>query len=400
MRRKVIHTKRRVAMPLDMSSAAHSRGGRERGFVLITMAIAAVALIGILGMSVDIGRMFIAKNETQAYCDSAALAAGLALDGTTTGISNATTAVSNSANTWNLNSTTVSNPAVTFATSTAGPWSSNPNPATGYIYARVSATVPLDLYFIPVVVAKTTQNVVSSAIAGQISITSFPQGLAPYSAISTSNTPKNNFGFVVGNSYDIQWPTYNNGASCDPTKSNKINNCFIGNPCADETFAAKQAVVNNWGQSSSGYWGSTSNSTIEKEILDVIQIQAVSVGTNIFPVLTSGQKQSQSGYLDERVNQDVSTDYSNTVSGYMGHPHNGRRLLPVPVVDPTDATTSTVIGYGSFLLLSNGSPSDFYKKTTNGNSAFCAVYAGPYQVGGTGTGTGGTTGATYVKLVQ
>jgi len=38
---------------------------RKRGFVLVTMAIAAIALIGMLGLAVDVGRMFIAKNETQ-----------------------------------------------------------------------------------------------------------------------------------------------------------------------------------------------------------------------------------------------------------------------------------------------------------------------------------------------
>jgi hypothetical protein len=248
-------------------------------------------------------------------------------------------------------------------------------------------------------VAQYTQNVVSSATAAQISITSFPQGLAPYTAISTSNTPPD-FGLVVGNSYAMQWPTYNNGASCDPTNANKIDNCFLSNPCPGDTFAAKQAVINNWGQSTSGYWGSTSNSVIEREIVDVVQMQPISVGTNISSVLTSGQKQSQSGYLDERVNEDISTDLSNTVNGYNSSAHNGRRLLPVPIVDPTDAATSTVIGYGAFMLYTNGVPSDYYKKTTNGNSAFCAIYAGPYQVGGTGTGTGGTTGATYVKLVQ
>jgi hypothetical protein len=53
------------------------------------MALSAVALCGVLGMAVDIGKMFIAKNETQTYCDSAAIAAALMLDGTTNGIANA-----------------------------------------------------------------------------------------------------------------------------------------------------------------------------------------------------------------------------------------------------------------------------------------------------------------------
>jgi hypothetical protein len=255
-----------------------------------------------------------------------------------------------------------------------------------------------------VIVAKLTQNITSSATAGQISITSFPQGLSPYSAIGTSATAPN-FGLVPGNSYDIQWPTYNNGASCDPTNPKKIDNCFLGTPCSGDTFAAKQEVINNWGQSTSGYWGSSSNSVIEQEIVDVIQMEPLAVGTNIQPILTSGQKQSQSGYLDERANQDISTDYvvnndSLTLSDYVGGIHNGRRLLPVPVVTPSSATNTPVVGYGSFLLYSNGASSDYYKKNTSGNSAFCAIYAGPYQVGGTGTGTGGTTGATYVKLVQ
>ena len=64
-------------------AVAGCREGRERGFVLVTMAVAAIALIGVLGLAVDLGHMFISKNETQAYCDSAALAAALALDGTT-----------------------------------------------------------------------------------------------------------------------------------------------------------------------------------------------------------------------------------------------------------------------------------------------------------------------------
>jgi Flp pilus assembly protein TadG len=375
----------------------------ERGFVLIIMALSAVALCGVLGMAVDIGRMFIAKNETQAYCDSAAIAA-LMLDGTTNGIANAQTAVSNSANTWNLNTSTISNPTITFATSTSGPWSSNPNPANGYIYAKVSTTVNMNLYFIPVVVGETRQNESSSATAGQISITKFTQGLAPYSAIGTNNTAPT-FGLVVGNSYDIQWPTCNNGGSCDPTNRNKIDNCFLSSPCSGDSFAAKQEVVNDWAQSTSGYWGSSSSNTIQQEILDVIQMQPVSVGTNIQPVLTSGQKQSQAGHLDQRASEDISTDSttnndSSTLSTYMSGTRNGRRLLPVPVVLPSTSTNTSVVGFGAFLLYSNGAASDYYKKSTNGNSPYCAIYAGPYQQGGIGTGSGGSTGAIFVKLVQ
>lgn len=407
MRRKPDGIRNGFKMPRNVSVI---RSGRERGFVLITMAVSAIALIAILGLSVDVGRMFIAKNETQAYCDAAALSAALALDGTTGGITNAKTAVANSTNSWNLDTASVTSPTVTFATSLAGPWVASPNPATGYIYARVAATVPLSLYFLPVVVPQTTQNVASTATAGQINITSFPEGLSPYTAVST-NTTGPNFGLVVGNSYDIQWPAMSGSSNCDPNNPLKIDNCFIRPPCPGDSFASKQAVVIAWASANSGYWGATSNNVIEKEIVDLnSQTTPVSVGDNIMPVLTNGQKQSQAGYLDERVNQDINlTDNVPGVANgsnqypagtYLGDLHNGRRLLPVPIVDPTDTTHTIVSGFGQFLLLSNGSPSDYYKKSSNGNDPFCAIYAGYWNIGSSGTGTGGASGATRVKLVQ
>ena len=397
---------------IQSSFMAHPDAGRnvrERGFVLVTMAITVIALVGILGLSVDVGRMFITKNETQAYCDAAALAAALALDGTTGGIANAKTAVANSTNSWNFNTTKITSPTVTFATALAGPWDANPNPATGYIYARVGATAPMSMYFLPVIVNKYSQDVSSSATAGQIAITSFPQGLSPYTAVST-NLVGPNFGLTVGTSYDIQWPAVSPGAHCDAADPVLIDNCFIKPPCPGDSFSSKQAVFNNWASSNSGYWGSTSNSVIEKEIVDLNhQTQPVAVGDNIEPVLTNGDKQSQAGYLDERVNQDVNltdnvpgvADGSNAYpSGtYFGDTHNGRRLLPVPIVDPTTQLNTTVIGFGQFLLLSNGK-SDYYKKATNGNDPYCAIYAGPWDIGSISSGAGGSSGATRVKLVQ
>lgn len=373
------------------------RRGQERGFVLVTMAVAAIALMGVLGLAVDLGHMFIAKNETQAYCDSAALAAALLLDGTTSGITNAKAAVTNSTNAWNFSNTSVSSPTVTFATSINGPWQSNPNPADGYNHVRVAATVPMQLYFIPVLVAQTVADVASTATAAQVALTSIPRGLAPYTAVSTDNRPPN-FGLVVGNSYDIQWPQYNSTrAGCSPGTPDK---CFNSVPCSGDILASKVAVVTNWGASTSGYWGSNSNSIIEQEILDVIQLQGVEIGTNITPVLSSGTKAAEAGYLDERASGDVDTT-DNTVSGYFAAVHNGRRLLGVPIVDPMSSSQTNVIGYGQFLLLANGpGVSTYYAKGTNGNDPYCAIYTGTYNVGGTGPGTGGTSGASRVKLVQ
>lgn len=369
---------------------------RQSGFVLVTMAITTAAVLAVAGLAIDLGRVLIVKNETQVYCDSSAIAATLLLDGTTAGVTRAEAAVV-SANRWNFGTTTVANPTIRFATSPGGPWVQSPNPASGYTYVRVTATVPVPLYFLPLLVQQTVFNVISTAAAGQVPLTSISRGLAPYTAVST-NTSGPNFGLVVGNSYDIQWPQYNGTrAQCGPSKPDR---CFVSPPCTGDGFASQAAVVTSWGANISGYWGDTSNSSIAAEILDVIQLAPLAVGTNIQPLLTSGNKASEAGYLDQRANQDRDTS-SKTPAAYLASStHNGRRLIPVTIVNPINSAQTTVTGFGQFLLQTNGSPSDFYVKTTNGNDGFCAIYMGPYTIGSTVPGAGGTTGAAAVRLVE
>jgi hypothetical protein len=370
---------------------------RERGYILLTMGASAVVLFGVLGMAVDIGRMFIDKSEVQAFSDSASLSAALLLDGTTTGITAAKAAVAANANQWNFDTTKVASYTVDFAQTASGPWLTSPNPASGYIYARVQGTAPVDLYFIRVVVSQATQNVSSLSVAGQIAQTSLGQGLGPYTAVGPNPNDKTNFGLVPGDQYDIQWPAYNgNKNGCN---NGNPDNCFVSPPCSGESKTSEQLVTQNWGASVNGYWGSNSNSIIDQEVLDVIQLQAVAPGGDI--VMSSGNKKAEATALDTRVNEDGdSTD--NTSSSYMSNTaHNGRRLLALPVVTPVNVGNTAegyVLGYASFLLLSNGSPSNFYA-SGNGNDPFCAVYVGPYVQGGTGNG-GGAAGYYKVKLVQ
>jgi len=373
------------------------RSKRRRGFVLVTMALTASGVFGVVGLAIDIGRMFIVKNETQIYCDAAAFAAALSLDGTNTGMTRAISTATSYPDYWDFGTMAVTGPAVTFAKTTAGPWVSSSSPASGYIYVRVTATAVVPLYFLPLVVSQNTYTVVSTAVAGQVPVSTISRGLAPYTAVSTDPTGPT-FGFTPGNSYDIQWPQYNSTrAHCGPANPDQ---CFNSPPCSGESATAKSAVVANWGASFSGYWGGSANSSIAQEILDVIQLEPVAVGSNLQPLLTSGNKASEAGYLDQRASQDANTS-DNTVAAYLSSAsHNGRRLIPITVVNPTDLTHTIVTGFGQFLLMANGSPSDYYVKTTNGNDPFCAVYVGPYNIGGSGPGAGGSTGASWVRLVE
>src|SRR6266849_3472741 len=85
-----------VGIRTDMSfedPMAHVNSHRH-GFTLLATAMCAVGLFGMAGLAIDIGRMYITKNEAQGYADAAALAAAQQLDGTASGLTNADSAVS------------------------------------------------------------------------------------------------------------------------------------------------------------------------------------------------------------------------------------------------------------------------------------------------------------------
>jgi hypothetical protein len=180
-----------------------------------------------------------------------------------------------------------------------------------------------------------------------------------------------------------------------------------------------QEVVTNWGASINGYWGSNSTSQLNSYILDTQQLGALAIGTNIDPSLAAGNKQGTAKILDDRANEDV-VNYdisgnggsgSQKLADYLANSaHNGRRMMPIPMVYPNTSANTTVVGYGQFLLISNTSStgsSDYYEKgdggvTTNGtgNDPYCAIYAGSWVLGSTNGGVGSTSGGGRVRLVQ
>jgi uncharacterized membrane protein len=87
-------------MTVKLVPTRYSAARGRRGYILIMTSLSLTFLLGICGLAIDIGRMYIAKNEAQAYTDSAALAAARKLDGTSTGITNALTAVTTDTGKW------------------------------------------------------------------------------------------------------------------------------------------------------------------------------------------------------------------------------------------------------------------------------------------------------------
>ena len=425
-----------------------TRQKSQRGMVLMTMAICAIALIGAMGLAVDLGHIFIVKNETQAYVDAAAIAAALKMDGSTAGIARANTAATSLSAHWNFDSATLTTPTVEFSTASSGAtWYLAANVTTALAptmrFTRVTKTVAPSIYFVPMVMPTPvyTQNVQSQAIAGQVDFaanTTIPNGLGPFTGVTACNgsvtaceNTAPNFGLTVGDIYDIQWPQYNsNRKNCGNGNGNgnggKAINCFNSTPCPGDVTLDNgngadpmQEVVQYWGAKTNGYWGSTSTSDINSYILDIQQLASLAMGTNIDPYLSSGNKQGTAAILDARVNQDgVNYDISgNSGSGlqkltdYLANTaHNGRRLMPLPMVYPNANNTTTVVGYAQFLLMTNISAtgtSDYYVKGDGGvtsqgtgNDPYCAIYAGAWIIGSTNGGVGSTSGGGRVRLVQ
>jgi len=63
----------------------------------------------------------------------------------------------------------------------------------------------------PILVPKTTQDVIATATARKLPLRRSRRSCPPYTARPARTPPAQNFGLTVGEEYDIQWPQYNGG---------------------------------------------------------------------------------------------------------------------------------------------------------------------------------------------
>ena len=384
-----------------------NRNRDERGFGLITMALCIFVLLGFTGLAVDIGHMYIVKNEMQAFADAAAIAAAQELDSTTTGITLARTDATNTVNRWNFGTTAVSTVTVDFSLpdntgNNNYTWVTNPNPAAGYTMARVRAQGSVPLYFMPAISATTSSTVAASAVAGQMKVTTFKQGVFPFSpfaqtfnlAKTASNalcgTPVTNgcvdsvTGLTVGQQYTLRWPSNPN-----PSNGNGSTNMCPGDNAAGQAMVD---IANAAGGSERGFIEDTSASLINQTIVDDLQTVNRVVGDLV--TMTGGAKQSQLSSLQSRINQDLNTTAMDSTSYFAGA-HNNRRIVACLINDGSlvNSNQYDTIQMGAFLLL----PAAQYGN--GGNQSWCAEYLGPYVMGGKRRGAG-SDGAYVIKLVM
>lgn len=366
------------------------RGNQEAGFTLVVVTLGILVMIGMMGLAIDLGRMYIAKGETQTFVDSASLAATLELDGTADGLSRARARVTSNGNKWNFNTTPFSSVTTTFAKDIAGPWETAPVDPSGYRYARAFAGVNVPVYFLGIfepsqiliappgtafIVTSVSSTVKVNAVAGagQEPKTRFKEGLFPFSPYAHTLTGPD-FGFVVGQLYTLRW----------------ASNPHLGsNTCPGDDQQSMLDLASAGGGSERGYIEATSADIIRATIEGDYQTAWRGVGDTVF--MTGGAKQAQRTSLLVRVAQDTDSVSPNFVSYASVGIGNGRRIVGAPI--NSGYPDYRVVQIGAFFLR----PANTYDQ--GGNSPWCAEYIGAWVQGSAHKGAG-DPGAYVVRLSQ
>lgn len=362
-------------------------GKNQRGSIMLTTVVSVFVLMGMLGLSIDLGRVYIAKHEAQAFADISAVAACRHLDGKQTGIDAAAAELTNSTNKWNFGTQLFDSSirTIEYSTTQNGPWQATPTngggskPFANYAFVRVTATPSVNLAFLPAVGTAVTQQVKGQAVAGVIP-ESFPSGgYLPFTPFAHDNSdPTGNFGFTLGQEYGIKWP----GNINNPSKA------CAGDQANWPMYNASDQVAG----SIRGYFELQSAAAIRDAILGGTQTDPLAVGDTVN--LTNGNKQTEANALTDRASYDTdSTNYSPTPGTAPAYYGNDMRLVVLPVNDKNIVSGQVhIIGFAAFLL--------YPSYSTNGSGAWCAIYMGSRTEGG-GSGSPYTTGGAYVvRLMQ
>jgi hypothetical protein len=346
--------------------------------VAVLLAVCGVVLVAMVGLVADLGRAYIARNELAAFTDAAAVAAAYELDGTSSGITAAESAGTNGpgSNLWNFGTTAVSGIQVRFATTPAGAYSPAGSAPLNSRFVRITVNSAIALYFLPIIPGvSTSMPVTVSAVAGQGLLDSPGRGGDPFSpdAIDPSDTA--NFGFTLGEQYDLKW--------APPGQRNKPGGKCSGDIAAGQDAAGGAAdrgyIDLGQGNGNSALHAAIVNNDFGAHPVELHVGEAIDTVTgnkNVGPALTT------------RIAQDSDTA-SASYSTYTG---NGRRILVLPVNDHTAA--GLVVGFGAFFL-PLGIPC-----LADNNKACCGEYIGPALVGGKRKAAGAPGKVYAVRLFQ
>jgi Flp pilus assembly protein TadG len=345
----------------------------QGGYILVALSLGLVFLLGMAGLAIDVGRMYIVKSEAQSFTDSASFAAALQLDNTPTGITRAQTAVTNNPKKWQFQNSAFTNVTTSFATASTGPWTTTPpNPPTGYFFTQVRATVSLPMYLMGALAGQHAQ-IVGSAVAGAQPTFNNQGGefpFSPYSRLANPDSLTDPFGYLPGNQYTLRWGSPGNQSSC-------------GTDATHATLAENGTVR--------GYCCAAGNSSLRETIVGGDTV-ALAVGDPV--PMTTGNVNSAPPAIAWRVAMDTDTTSATYAQYRTAETGNGIRVVLVPV-NAGPLTNYRSLGFAAFFLLQQT-----YYEGLNGNDAACGVYIGRYLQGQQIPPAPGGSGIFHIKLFQ
>ena len=144
----------------------------QKGFVLIVTAIAMTLLLGVAGLGIDIGRMYVIRAELQSFTDAAALSAVMELNGSDSGLVLARTGAGRLASgphamRWDMGTQPITNMTTTFSPDNKT-WLEQPKQASDCRYVRVVATEPAPLVFLRIFQPLTSTTVAAASVASKM----------------------------------------------------------------------------------------------------------------------------------------------------------------------------------------------------------------------------------------
>ena len=364
-----------------MSPMISNKG--RKGYVLVATAVGMTVVLGAAGLAIDVGRAYVARSEVQAFADAAAIAAAAQLNGTSAGITAAQSAAQNVPNKWNFGNSSISNPTIQFAqplvanAAQADPatWTTAPATGSNYAFVQVTAGVDVPITLMQAVTSQATMHVTGTAQGGQVMVTTYMDGLLPFSPIVPNANDTVNYGYQTGQLYTLRYPS-NGGQNA-------------GNVCPGD---ASGTYWQNLPSQDHGFWGSNSSSALRGEIVDDTQAVPITIGEDV--PMVGGNRTTEGDALNARVLEDTdstSVTYAQYEANGTG---NGRRVIGVPV--NSGSPNFTAVAVRAFFL----EPAGVYSAVT-GSTSICAEYIGTYKQTSTGTGAAGAgTGGYLVRLTQ
>lgn len=221
----------------------------QRGAVAIIVALCLTLLIGMLGLVLDLGHLYVAKTELQNAADAAALSGAKELNGTVAGIDGAVAMANYTAGLNNFfgnngsHQATLSN--IRFRSS------SNLDPESEWLSASVAKTLPADKLFIRVDTASGNLNTWFAPIWNIMSTSTFGSAVAgrfPPGALTPMFVPIVRRNADQRNGVDVSYPNCS-GYIYNPKTFNKDcpNPVAATNPAKDPADYRTFDFSGNWG---------------------------------------------------------------------------------------------------------------------------------------------------------